>query len=91
MHMSRRAVDHVASGAQPRGYGSIVAISWEHLHKGVVTDQWPASTHSVAPGTAFALPIVLICELLEGNLVKIREYFDLLTLLEPDAPHKLYA
>src|ERR1700683_1522541 len=51
-------------------------LCWEYVHKGVVTDQWPASTHKVAPGTEFVLPIVLICELLEGKLVKIREYFD---------------
>ncbi len=64
---------------------------WEYVHKGVVTDKWPASTHKVAPGTSFVLPIVLICEIHEGKLVKIREYFDLLTLLEPDTPHKLYS
>jgi ketosteroid isomerase-like protein len=66
-------------------------LCWEYVHKGVVTDQWPASTHKVAPGTSFVLPIVLICELHEGKLVKIREYFDLLTLLEPDTSHKLYS
>jgi ketosteroid isomerase-like protein len=66
-------------------------LCWEYVHKGVVTDKWPASTHKVAAGTKFVLPIVLICEIHEGRLVKIREYFDLLTLLEPDTPHKLYS
>lgn len=50
-----------------------------------------ASTHKVAAGTKFVLPIVLICEIREGKLVQIREYFDLLTLLESDTQHKLYS
>jgi ketosteroid isomerase-like protein len=66
-------------------------LCWEYVHEGEVTDQWPASTHKVAKGTRFVLPIVLICEIHEGKLVKIREYFDLLTLLEPDKAHKLYS
>ncbi|MFY9747619.1 MAG: nuclear transport factor 2 family protein [Acidobacteriaceae bacterium] len=66
-------------------------LCWEYVHTGVVTDKWPASSHKVAPGTKFDLPIILICDIRQGKLVRIREYFDLLTLLEPDTPHRLYS
>jgi hypothetical protein len=32
-----------------------------------------------------------MCEIRQGKLFKVREYFDLLTLLEPGTPHKLYS
>jgi hypothetical protein len=32
-----------------------------------------------------------MCEIREGKLVKIREYFDLLTLTDPGTMHKLYS
>jgi ketosteroid isomerase-like protein len=65
---------------------------WEYAHKGVVTDQWPSSSAvKPAPGTKFDLPIVLMCEIRNGRLIKIREYFDLLTLTEPGTPHHLYS
>ena len=67
-------------------------LCWEYVHEGVVTDRWPASSsHKPAPGATFKLPIILICELRDGKLVTFREYFDLLTLLEPDIPHRLYS
>jgi ketosteroid isomerase-like protein len=66
-------------------------LCWEYVHTGVVTDKWPASSHKVAPGTKFDLPIILMCEIHQGKIVTIREYFDLLTLLEPDTPHRLYS
>lgn len=66
-------------------------LCWEYVHKAVVTDQWPASTHRPAPGTIVEIPIVLICEISQGKLVKIREYFDLLTTTEPGIPHRLYS
>jgi ketosteroid isomerase-like protein len=66
-------------------------LIWEYVHTGIVTDRWPASTHKVAPGTKFELPIILMCELRDDKIVTIREYFDLLTLIEPDTPHRLYA
>ncbi len=66
-------------------------LCWEYVHKAVVTDQWPASTHRPAPGTLVEIPIVLICEISQGKLVKIREYFDLLTTTEPGIPHRLYS
>jgi ketosteroid isomerase-like protein len=66
-------------------------LCWEYVHTGVVTDKWPASSHKVVPGTKFDLPIILMCDIRQGKLVKIREYFDLLTLLEPDTPHRLYS
>jgi hypothetical protein len=36
------------------------------------------------------LRIMLMCEIRQGKLFKVREYFDLLTLLEPGTPHKHY-
>jgi len=66
-------------------------LCWEYVHTGVVTDKWPASSHKVSPGTKFDLPIILMCDICQGKLVKIREYFDLLTLLEPGTPHRLYS
>jgi ketosteroid isomerase-like protein len=67
-------------------------LCWEYVHEGDVTDRWLASSsHKPAPGTTFKLPIILICDLREGKLVTIREYFDLLTLLEPDIPRRLYS
>jgi hypothetical protein len=67
-------------------------LCWEYVHTGVVTDKWPASSaHKPAPGTKFDLPIILMCEILQGAFVKIREYFELLTLLEPGTPHRLYS
>lgn len=49
------------------------------------------TTRKVAPGTTFDLPIILMCDIRQGKVVKIREHFDLLTLLEPDTPHRLYS
>src|ERR1022692_2120580 len=66
-------------------------LCWEYVRSGAVTDKWPASSHKVAPGTKCDLPIILMCDIRQGKLVKIREYFDLLTLLEPDTPHRLYS
>jgi len=66
-------------------------LCWEYMHTAVVTDKWPSSTHRPAPGTKIALPIVLICETCGGKLVKVREYFDLLTVTKPGIPHKLYS
>jgi uncharacterized protein (TIGR02246 family) len=67
-------------------------LVWEYVHTGVVTEKWPASSgHRPAPGTKFELPIVLVGEIREGKLLKMREYFDLPTLLEPGTPHKLYS
>jgi ketosteroid isomerase-like protein len=66
-------------------------LIWEYVHKGTVTEKWPASTHKPAAGTKFELPILLMCEISKGKLVKIREYFDLQTLTEAGAPHHLYS
>jgi limonene-1,2-epoxide hydrolase len=66
-------------------------LCWEYVHKGVVTDKWPASSHPPAVGTTFELPIMLSCDILDGKLIKIREYFDLPTLTEAGTPHHLYS
>lgn len=67
-------------------------LVWEYVHTGGVTDKWPSSSsHKPAPGTQFDLPIILVGEIAEGKLVKMREYFDLLTLLEPGTLHRLYS
>ena len=64
---------------------------WEYVHKGTVTEKWPASTHKPIVGTKFELPILLMCEINEGKLIKIREYFDSQTLTEAGTPHYLYS
>jgi ketosteroid isomerase-like protein len=66
-------------------------LCWEYVHKGVVTDKWPASSKPPAVGTVFELPIMLSCDTRNGKLVKIREYFDLPTLTEAGTPHRLYS
>ena len=66
-------------------------LIWEYVHTGIVTDQWPASTHIVPQGTRFELPIILSCDLRDNKIITIREYFDLLTLIEPDSAHHLYS
>lgn len=67
-------------------------LCWEYVHTGLVTDKWPStSAQKPTPGTKFDLPIILVCEIRQGKFVKVREYFDLLTLLEPGTPHRLYS
>lgn len=66
-------------------------LIWEYVHKAVVTDKWPASKDRPAPGTTVEIPIILSCDIHDGKLVKIREYFDLLTVTEPGIHHKLYS
>ncbi len=66
-------------------------LIWEYVHKGEVTDHWPASTKKPAVGTKFELPIVLVCEMKDSKFTMIREYFDLLTLTEAGTPHHLYS
>src|ERR1035438_3426734 len=67
-------------------------LCWEYVHTGVVTDKWPSSSaQKPAPGTKFDLPITLMCEVRQGKLVKVREYFDLLTLTEAGTAHHLYS
>jgi ketosteroid isomerase-like protein len=62
------------------------------MHTGVVTARWPASSSQrPAPGTTFKLPIILVGEIREGKIMKMREYFDLLTLTEAGTPHYFYS
>ncbi|MGD1003755.1 MAG: nuclear transport factor 2 family protein [Minisyncoccia bacterium] len=65
-------------------------LIWEYVHKAVVTDKWPASTNRPAPGTTIEIPIILSCDIQDGKLTKIREYFDFLTVTEPGNHHYLY-
>jgi ketosteroid isomerase-like protein len=71
--------------------GAGTRLIWEYVHKGTVTEKWPASTHKPVPGTKFELPILLMCEISQGKLAMIREYFDLQTLTEAGTPHHLYS
>jgi len=66
-------------------------LIWEYVHIGEVTDKWPASKSKPVVGTKFELPIILSCEISEGKLSVIREYFDLQTLTEAGTPHHLYS
>ncbi len=60
-------------------------ICLEYIYRGLVAKDWPKSSHPPAPGTKFEIPVTLIGELQQGKLVKIREYFDWLTLAEAGA------
>jgi ketosteroid isomerase-like protein len=66
-------------------------LFWEYVHTAVVTEQWPSSTHRPDPGTKIEVPIMLMCEIRQGKLAKVREYFDLLSVVEPSTPHRLYS
>jgi len=67
-------------------------LCWEYIHTGIVTEKWPStSSKRPVPGTKFELPIMLMCEIRDGKLFRVREYFDLLTLTEPGTPHHLYS
>jgi ketosteroid isomerase-like protein len=67
-------------------------LCWEYVHTGIVTENWPStSSQKPAPGTKFELPIMLVCDVQDGKLFRVREYFDLLTLTEPGTPHHLYS
>ena len=41
--------------------------------------------------STFEVPMVLVCDLRDGNLLRIREYFDLSTVVEGGTKHHLYA
>ena len=55
----------------------------EYLHNMVVTDKWAPSLsfQKPVPGTKFKLKVVWICEIIEGKIIKMNEYFDMLTLI----------
>ncbi len=95
------ATRSVAARDHPEGMGILpfnvftnregTKFCWEYVHKVLVTDKWPSSTRVPAPGTKGEIPIVLICEISQNKIVKIREYFDLLTVTEPGIQHRLYS
>ncbi len=65
-------------------------MCWEYVHTGFANKQgWTQD----APPTGSSLngPIVLICDLKDGKVVALREYLDLLTVLEPDKKPRLYS
>jgi ketosteroid isomerase-like protein len=67
-------------------------LGWEYIHSGIVTEKWPStSTQRPAPGAKFELPIMLMCDIQDGKLYRVREYFDLLTLTDPGNSHHLYS
>ncbi len=66
-------------------------LCWEYVHTAIITENWPASRDRPAPGTEFRLPIVLVCDIRNNTITKIREYFDLQTLTEPGVQHHLYS
>jgi ketosteroid isomerase-like protein len=64
-------------------------LCWEFVHTAVITDTSP--TRRLAAGTKFELPIILMCDIHQDKLVKVREYFDILSAVEPGTPHRLYS
>ncbi len=66
-------------------------LCWEYVHTAIVTEKWPASKDRPAPGSKFRLPIVLVCDIRNNKIMKIREYFDMQTIIEPGVPHHLYS
>jgi ketosteroid isomerase-like protein len=67
-------------------------MCWEYVHKGMVTEHARENIiDHPAPGTIFELPIVLVCDIRNGRIQEIREYFDLRTLTEAGRPQRLYA
>lgn len=65
-------------------------LCWEYVHTAVVTDKWPSSTHKPTPGSKIDMPILLSCEIRDGKISKVREYFDMWSIVDPGVPHHLY-
>jgi ketosteroid isomerase-like protein len=66
-------------------------LCWEYVHTAVVTDKWPSSTNRPAPGTKIDMPILLSCEICDDKITKVREYFDMWSIVDPGVPHHLYS
>jgi hypothetical protein len=66
-------------------------VCWECVHTAIVTADWPASKGRPVPGSEFRLPSVLVCEIQNNKIVKLMEYFDMQTIVEPGVQHHLYA
>jgi ketosteroid isomerase-like protein len=64
-------------------------ICLEYIYRGLVAKDWPKSAHPPVLGTPFEIPVTLIGEVYQGKLVKVREYFDWLTLTEAGAKNRL--
>jgi steroid delta-isomerase-like uncharacterized protein len=66
-------------------------LCWEYVHTAIVTEDWPASKGRPTPGSEFKLSIVLVCEIQNNKIMKLREYFDMQTIVEPGVKHHLYS
>lgn len=66
-------------------------MCWEYVHTAIVTEDWPASKDRPTPGSEFKLSIVLVCEIQNNKIMKLREYFDMQTIAEPGVKHYLYS
>ncbi len=66
-------------------------LCWEYIHTAIVTKDWPASKGKPVPGSELKLPIVLVCEIQNNKIMKLREYFDMQTVVEPGIKHFLYS
>ena len=66
-------------------------LCWEYVHTAAVTDKWPSSANRPAPGTKIDMPILLSCEIRDDKITKVREYFDMWSIVDPGVPHHLYS
>jgi len=66
-------------------------LCWEYVHQATVSEKWPSSSRTPAAGTGVEIPIVLVCDVHQGKVVGLREYFDLLTGAAYGAPQRFYS
>jgi ketosteroid isomerase-like protein len=64
-------------------------MCWEYLHTGIAKREgW--TQDRPREGLRLDEPIVLVCDIDDGKIVALREYLDLLSVLEPDRSHRIY-
>lgn len=63
-------------------------LSLECVHRCTVADQSPSPAGRPAPGTKVELQMNLMCEFRQGKLIKVKEYLDMLHIVEPVVPHQ---
>jgi len=66
-------------------------LCWEYVHMATVTEKWPSSCRTPDAGTGVEIPIVLVCDVRQGKVVGLREYFDLLTGAAYGVPERFYS